>query len=121
MAVFDKPTTHIAGVFAPNGKAESAEGGFRVSGRWQWGSGTQNADWVLCGSLLTENGEPTRGESGAPLNHMMLVPADQVEAAHALLSQQPFSDEELAAAALAADPFGEEEDAQDGSDEASEA
>ncbi|MEM9624412.1 MAG: acyl-CoA dehydrogenase family protein, partial [Pseudomonadota bacterium] len=56
--IFATPETMIAGVFAPNGKAERVADGFQVSGRWQWGSGTQNADWILGGSPLSVNRQP---------------------------------------------------------------
>jgi alkylation response protein AidB-like acyl-CoA dehydrogenase len=78
-AAFSRPTTHVAGVFAPTGKAECLDEGFRVSGRWQWGSGTQNADWILCGCQLTRGGEVIRDEQGAPVTHMMMVPSQSVE------------------------------------------
>ena len=54
----------------------------RVSGsrgRWQWGSGSQNADWIMGGCMLTKNGEPILDKSGNPANHMMIMPADKVE------------------------------------------
>lgn len=42
------------GVFAPNGtgNATNADGrqAFAVTGRWQWGSGTQHCRWILGGS-----------------------------------------------------------------------
>ncbi len=31
---------------------ESSHGGFNVNGRWQWGSGTQNAQWILGGCTI---------------------------------------------------------------------
>lgn len=77
--IFSRPGTLITGVFAPTGRAERVEGGFRVSGRWQWGSGSQNADWVLAGCMLTENGEPLPGEGGRPRNHMMILPTADIE------------------------------------------
>ncbi len=77
--IFSRPETLVTGVFAPTGRAEKVEGGFRVSGRWQWGSGSQNADWLLGGCMLMENGEPLRDEAGNPRNHMMILPADEVE------------------------------------------
>lgn len=77
--VFSSPETMIAGVFAPNGRAEKQDGGFIVNGRWQWGSGTENADWVLGGSLLTENGAPMTDAQGNPRAHMMLFNRDDVE------------------------------------------
>ena len=77
--VFPNENTLIAGVFAPNGIAEKVDGGFRVSGRWQWGSGTQNADWILGGTMLTENGEPMLDRHGRQRQHMVLLPAAEVE------------------------------------------
>ncbi|NJN52712.1 MAG: flavin-dependent monooxygenase [Gammaproteobacteria bacterium] len=77
-AIFPHPDTLIAGVFAPNGRAEIVDGGFRVNGRWQWGSGTQNADWVLGGCQITQNGEAVTTRAGAPRNHMMIFAANDV-------------------------------------------
>ena len=77
--IFARPETLIAGVVAPRGRAETVDGGFRVNGRWQWGSATQNADWILGGSMLERDGEIVRGPGGAPRSHMMLAPASQVE------------------------------------------
>jgi alkylation response protein AidB-like acyl-CoA dehydrogenase len=77
--VFSTPETMVAGVFAPNGRAEMTDGGFRVNGRWQWGSGTENADWVLGGSVLVRDGEVLKDKRGGPRNHMMMFRADEVE------------------------------------------
>jgi alkylation response protein AidB-like acyl-CoA dehydrogenase len=78
-AVFSRPDVLITGVFAPTGRAERVEGGFRVSGRWQWGSGSENADWVLGGCQLLENGEPILGDDGRPRTHMMILSAAEIE------------------------------------------
>ncbi|HEB89759.1 MAG TPA: flavin-dependent monooxygenase [Deltaproteobacteria bacterium] len=77
--VFDRPETLISGVFAPRGRATAVEGGFRVEGQWQWGSGTWNADWILAGCQVIRDGEPERLANGTPRSRMMLVPASQVE------------------------------------------
>lgn len=78
--VFAPPeTTLLSGVFAPLGTAERDGDGFRVSGRWPFGSGTQNADWILAGCRLLENGKPMTRPNGAPRTHMVLVPAREVE------------------------------------------
>lgn len=42
--IFSDPGVMLAGVFAPRGRAVATASGFEVDGRWQWGSGTQNAD-----------------------------------------------------------------------------
>jgi len=79
-AVFAPPeTTLLSGVFAPMGTAEREGDGFRVNGRWPFGSGTQNADWVLAGCRLLENGAPMTRGNGTARTHMVLVPAREVE------------------------------------------
>jgi indole-3-acetate monooxygenase len=76
--VFATPETLIAGVFAASGKAVQVEGGFRVNGRWQWGSGTPNADWVGGGCTLWEGDQPLTNSAGMPRNHMLLFRATDV-------------------------------------------
>ena len=77
--ILASPTTMLTGVFAPTGRAELTDEGFRVTGRWQWGSGSQNADWIMGGCMLTKKGEPILDKAGNPANHMMIMPADKVE------------------------------------------
>jgi indole-3-acetate monooxygenase len=52
--LFADPTSVAGGVFAPNGTGTADRDGFRVSGRWQWGSGTQHCRWVLGGALCDD-------------------------------------------------------------------
>ncbi len=77
--VFAHPETLLCGVFAPRGRADQADGGFRVDGRWQWGSGTENADWVMGGCRVFRGGEPEAGPGGAPRVHMMIARASEIE------------------------------------------
>jgi alkylation response protein AidB-like acyl-CoA dehydrogenase len=37
---------------APNGGAVPVEGGYRLNGRWQWGTGAMHAEWVIVGSRV---------------------------------------------------------------------
>ncbi len=77
--IFARPDTLLSGVFAPRGKAVAVDGGFRVEGQWQWGSGTQNADWILAGCQVIRDGKPELLSNGTPRSRMMILPADQVE------------------------------------------
>lgn len=53
-AVFSSPSVATGGVFAPNGRGVSDGAGFRVTGRWQWGSGTQHCDWIVGGAMCDD-------------------------------------------------------------------
>src|SRR5690349_1117874 len=50
--------TLSASSFAPTGKATPASGGYRISGKWTFSSGVDNADWPLLGVFF---GPPSRG------------------------------------------------------------
>lgn len=77
--VFGDPNTLAAGVFAPMGRAIDAGDHWRVTGRWKWGSGSQNAQWIAGGAVLMGEGGPQLDEAGEPLHRMMLFPARDVE------------------------------------------
>ena len=83
-AAFGDPMSIAAGVFAPRGKAQHAEengvAGYRVSGRWQWGSGSRNARTIMGGAMiLGDDGKPEMSPEGVPQNRMMIFDADQVQ------------------------------------------
>lgn len=48
--IFGPPEVVTGGVFSPNGTGRAVDGGYRVSGRWQWGSGTQHCQWIVGGA-----------------------------------------------------------------------
>lgn len=77
--VYSDPLTITGGVFAPMGKATDEGDHYRVTGRWQWGSGSANCTWLCGGCIVMENGEMRRLESGAPENRMMVFPAGDAE------------------------------------------
>lgn len=68
-----------AGLLFPTGRAERTAGGFRLSGRWQFGSGITHADWVVSGAFLFRDGEAERDAAGAPDSRLFMVPRAQVE------------------------------------------
>jgi alkylation response protein AidB-like acyl-CoA dehydrogenase len=49
----------IPGTLATQGKARAVDGGWRVSGRWQFASGVDHGQWLLIGAL--QDGDPPRG------------------------------------------------------------
>ncbi|MDX8516318.1 hypothetical protein [Mesorhizobium captivum] len=50
----------IAGAYAPFGRGDVADGGYRVSGRWGWASGIDQARWVVFGFSVPAD-EATEG------------------------------------------------------------
>lgn len=75
-SIYDGPLVITGGVFAPMGKAVVEGDHYRVSGRWQWGSGSANCTWLSGGCTIWEDGEMKRLASGAPDLRMMLFPAE---------------------------------------------
>ncbi len=53
--IFGDPKTIAGGVYAPNGTGVRVDGGWRVSGSWPWGSGSQHSTW-LSGGTNTDDG-----------------------------------------------------------------
>lgn len=77
--IYSDPMAITGGVFAPMGKAEIEGDHYRVSGRWQWGSGSANCTWLCGGCFIYEDGEMVRMENGAPENRMMVFPRADAE------------------------------------------
>jgi indole-3-acetate monooxygenase len=73
--VYSDPMIITGGVFAPMGKAVIDGDHYRVSGRWQWGSGSANCTWLCGGCTVWENGDMKRLASGAPDARMVVFPA----------------------------------------------
>lgn len=45
--------TWIASPYAPMGRARAVDGGWMLSGHWQFSSGTDHCDWIFLGGLVT--------------------------------------------------------------------
>jgi 3-hydroxy-9,10-secoandrosta-1,3,5(10)-triene-9,17-dione monooxygenase len=53
------PDARVAGVFAPSTDIEKVDGGYIVSGKWAWSSGSLHATWAFVGVLqLGPDGVP---------------------------------------------------------------
>jgi alkylation response protein AidB-like acyl-CoA dehydrogenase len=68
------PDAWIAGSLAPNGETVAVDGGWRVSGRWPWASGSMHAQWAACGiHMKNERGEMTNlGLSLMPIDDLVV-------------------------------------------------
>ncbi|MEM1114381.1 MAG: acyl-CoA dehydrogenase family protein [Pseudomonadota bacterium] len=69
----------MGGQFFPNGTGEKTEGGYRVTGAWQFGSGTGHSEYVCAGFLPMDGGEMVVGEDGMPEMMVAVVPRDTVD------------------------------------------
>src|SRR5262249_51351941 len=63
------PDALVCGSYAPACNAIAAQGGFRISGRWSFASGCDNAQWAFCAARL-----PPQQEGGSSEPAFLLVP-----------------------------------------------
>ena len=69
--LFAETIPPMVGSLLPKGTAEQVPGGYRVRGRWPYGSGIHHAKWVLAGTIIP--GQPIA--QGA---RVVLLPREQV-------------------------------------------
>ena len=60
------PDIPTGGFLAPRGRATPVEGGYRVSGRWSFGSGCEHCDWLIGGCVVNDGRDPLLDEQGRP-------------------------------------------------------
>ncbi len=48
------PNAKVAGVLNPSADVRRVDGGFVVSGKWPWASGSWHADWALVGIIVVD-------------------------------------------------------------------
>lgn len=78
--VFDGRIPIIAGHGAPLGRADVEGEGFRLTGRWSYGSGVLHASWLHTGGRVFENGEPRLNPAtGQPEARIFVVPIEHAE------------------------------------------
>jgi 3-hydroxy-9,10-secoandrosta-1,3,5(10)-triene-9,17-dione monooxygenase len=53
----DDHSTLICSTYMPAAKVTVVEGGYRISGRWGFSSGSEHCQWVLLGGILPPDGE----------------------------------------------------------------
>ena len=77
--VFSGPPPIIAGQGAPNGKALPEGDGFRVTGRWNYGSGILHASHVHACAMIMDGDAPRRLPSGDPEIRMFVIDPRDVQ------------------------------------------
>ena len=70
--VFANPVARVAGVFSPTGRLKPVDGGYRLTGRWQWNTGCHHAHWDTLAAMV-------EGAEGPPEPLITLVSMDDLE------------------------------------------
>jgi alkylation response protein AidB-like acyl-CoA dehydrogenase len=68
----------LAGQFAPNGQGQVVEGGYQLTGAWNFGSGTGHSEYVVGGFMPFENGAPRMQDNGLPEMLVAVLPREEV-------------------------------------------
>ena len=77
--IFDEANPQmIAGQAGRFADGVTVAGGYRVSGRYAFASGSRHADWICAGAAISENGKPLLNEDGSPRTIHFWVPKEQV-------------------------------------------
>ncbi|ELA8129699.1 acyl-CoA dehydrogenase family protein [Vibrio parahaemolyticus] len=74
-----KGQTLIAGQYQPNGRGYVEEEGYRLTGRWSFGSGIHLAEWVVAGFIQVDNGNVIKTDAGDPEVIIAVIPIKDVE------------------------------------------
>jgi indole-3-acetate monooxygenase len=69
----------LVGTLNPTGKAVAVPGGYKVSGRWSYGSFIAYGDWVLGNCMTEDPSGPRRAKDGAPDFRLCLFPRADAE------------------------------------------
>jgi indole-3-acetate monooxygenase len=78
--ILSDPSVVMAGSFAlpSGGRATAVDGGYRVTGRWPFGSGCQHATWMVGHSVIYDGESPRLGPSETPVTRVMVFPRTDV-------------------------------------------
>ena len=77
-SIFNCDGTVVAGQLMATGKAIAVAGGYRVSGRWAFGSGIEHSDWTI-GICIVHDGDAPRLDDGAPVERLVFFPTSTAE------------------------------------------
>src|SRR5581483_5444192 len=66
------------GQFFPNGTAETVDGGYRLTGAWNFGSGTGHSEYVAAGFIPTTAGAMEVDATGLPVLKVAVIPRHEI-------------------------------------------
>lgn len=66
-------TVRYSSSYAPMGQVEVVDGGYRLSGHWEWSSGSNHCSWVILGAMLPG------AEDEPPVQIGLLLPSEDYE------------------------------------------
>lgn len=69
----EDPDARASSSYAPFGKVTVVEGGYRISGRWSWSSGSDHCSWVILGGVVPREG------GGPPDLRAFIIPRSDYE------------------------------------------
>lgn len=79
-AMFSRKNGFIcAGQVAPTGKAVRVEGGYQVSGSFQFGSGSRLSSWLYGAFVLHKDGKPELSPEGKPKQIWAFGPREKIQ------------------------------------------
>jgi len=79
-SLFTTPRRSIVmGSAPPKGRAVTAPGGYRVTGRWSQGSNILIASWVDVGCIVHDGDQPRRGDDGRAEQRIVVLPASEAQ------------------------------------------
>lgn len=68
----------MGGQFFPNGQGVAVDGGYRLTGKWSFGSGTGHAQYIAAGFMPMHDGQVRWIAEGLPEMKVAILPRDQV-------------------------------------------
>lgn len=79
-AIWGDPAIVVGGSFNPKGKAIAVDGGYRLTGRGDWGTGTTHSAWIMGGAIVIDpaTGAPAKTPHGGPVIRTLFVPSHEV-------------------------------------------
>jgi alkylation response protein AidB-like acyl-CoA dehydrogenase len=68
-----RPYALIPCPLAPTGTGVRVDGGYEVTGRWQWATGVQHGDWVMVNAMVESDDGPVSTFCLAPIDDVQVV------------------------------------------------